>query len=175
MGLQGFCRFGLLRHLGTGLPSRHPRPLRRQRQKGGLPAGGRGGREHRVARARLLPAPRRTGPQGRAQGEAARRSRRPDAATGNSRWACSTTHTSIRTRPNAWSAAKLTANWRSRRPAKRSRCSKTRTTSLHSTLETQDHRRDRAQRRPRAAGRLQRNAQHNVTVLEGIKAKVGDR
>ena len=40
MGLQGLRRLRLLRHLGTGLPSRHPRPLRGEGQEGSLRAGG---------------------------------------------------------------------------------------------------------------------------------------
>ena len=150
-GFKGFVVSDYYAIWELQLPARHARPFRRQGQEGSLRAGGRGRRQHRIARAGLLSAPGRTGAQRRAEGIAARRTGRADAATGNSRWACSTIRTSIPTRPSAWSAATSIASWRCRPRAKRITLLKNDNNLLPLDAdETQDHRRHRPERRPQS-------------------------
>ena len=54
-------------------------------------------------------------------------------------------------------------------------CSRTKAAWRRSTERGKDDRGDRPQRQPQPAGRLQRQAQSEVTVLEGIRAKAGKR
>ena len=136
------------------------RPSRGQRRQGSGRAGRASGREHRAARARLLQAPRRAG--------ARRRARRSRSSTNwsrrcwrtNSSWGCSTIRTSIRRSRNGSSAA--TSNRKLALEAARKTITLLKNDGRLLPLDVeqdQDACRHRPQRRPRAAGRLQRQAE----------------
>ena len=174
MGIQGIRGFGLLRDLGIEQSSRYAWPLGGQGQKGGLPAGRARGRQYRIARAGLLFASGRIGPQRPAPGIRVGRTGRSDAGVeiqngfvrrplrgpgargGNCR---------LRSPPQAGAASRA----RDDHPAQEREQPR-----AAESAQDQIHRGHRAERGPGVAGRLQRHARSFVTVLEGIRQKVGD-
>ena len=96
---------------------------------------------------------------------------------GSSSWDCLTILTSIRTRPSAWSAATNIAQLaRERRRATITLLKNENNLAPLNLNKIQDHCRHRSERESQSARRLQWRAQkHDVSVLEGIKAKVGKR